>query len=145
MFQPITTSFLEVSERNGGNPFGLKAEDGPMVDCLLNFSWTEPKDINDMFEVSQRIMDRSLAAVKKIGAEHPFLYINYGAPGQQVVMSYGTENCQKLKEISKKYDPEQVFQTLQPGHHKLRCSVAEYPVASTTASTDPRLFATADL
>ncbi|KAM5519909.1 FAD binding domain protein [Fusarium oxysporum f. sp. phaseoli] len=33
--------------------------------------------------------------------------------------NYGTSNKSKLKGIAKKYDPQQVFQQLQPGYFKL--------------------------
>lgn len=122
MFQPLTKDFLKRSESNGGNPFGMKVEDGPLTDCLLNFAWGDAADSDIMLEVSQRILERSQEAAKKADAHHPFLYMNYGAPEQKVVQSYGEENCAKLRMISEKYDPEQVFQKLQPGHHKLVCS-----------------------
>lgn len=52
-------------------------------------------------------------------AGHPFQYLNYAAPFQDPLASYGVKNLQRLREVSKKYDPDQVFQRLVPGGFKL--------------------------
>ena len=49
----------------------------------------------------------------------PFQYLNYAAPFQDPFASYGEKNLQLLREVSKKYDPDQVFQKLVPGGFKL--------------------------
>jgi hypothetical protein len=36
-----------------------------------------------------------------------------------VFWGYGEENLEKLKAVSKKYDPSGVFEKLQPGYFKL--------------------------
>lgn len=54
-----------------------------------------------------------------MGLDHPYLYQNYAAQQQNVLASYGATNLAKLKAASQKYDPQQVFQRLQPGYFKL--------------------------
>jgi hypothetical protein len=44
--------------------------------------------------------------------------MNYASQFQDVIASYGPRK-NKLKSIAKKYDPKDVFQTLQPGYFKL--------------------------
>lgn len=56
-------------------------------------------------------------AVHDVG--YPFEYLNYAAPFQNPLASYGAHNLQFLKEVSKKYDPDQIFQRLVPGGFKL--------------------------
>ena len=63
--------------------------------------------------------DRAVAAAKAKGLDHPFLYQNYAALQQKVFPSYGAANMAKLKSISNKYDPQQVWQKLTPGYFKL--------------------------
>lgn len=46
-------------------------------------------------------------------------YINYADETQDLLGRYGAENVRRLREISQRYDPEQVFQTLWRGGFKL--------------------------
>ena len=48
-----------------------------------------------------------------------YIYLNYALPSQDPISGYGAANVAALKAASKKYDPEQVFQTLVPGGFKL--------------------------
>ena len=48
-----------------------------------------------------------------------YIYMNYASQFEDVIKSYGAANKAKLKSIEQKYDPQAVFQTLQPGYFKL--------------------------
>lgn len=50
---------------------------------------------------------------EKRGSYIPFLFMNDGSRDQNPLASYGSSNVKKLKAVSKKYDPSQLFQTLQ--------------------------------
>ncbi len=54
---------------------------------------------------------------KELGEERglylPFLYMNDASRDQNPIAGYGEGNVKKLKAASKKYDPAQIFQTLQ--------------------------------
>jgi hypothetical protein len=131
----MLSSSLAYTQSNGGNPLGIKEEDGPLfrkinrrcnastdqVDIVFSttVSWDRPEDDDIMREVSHRIIDRTIALGKKRGLYHPFLYQNYAAAQQDVMSSYGQENKDKLLAIQNKYDPHGVFSKLQPGHFKL--------------------------
>lgn len=43
----------------------------------------------------------------------PFLYMNDASRDQDPIATYGSKNKNKLKEVSLRYDGEQVFQKLQ--------------------------------
>ena len=47
------------------------------------------------------------------GLDLPFLYMGDSSRDQDPIAGYGASNVAKLKATSKKYDPAQVFQTLQ--------------------------------
>jgi hypothetical protein len=49
----------------------------------------------------------------------PFKYLNYAAPFQDPIGSYGEANQTKLREASHKYDPDKLFQKGVPGGWKL--------------------------
>lgn len=48
-----------------------------------------------------------------------FQYLNYAAPFQTPLESYGEENLRFLRAVSEKYDPKGVFQKRVPGGFKL--------------------------
>lgn len=48
-----------------------------------------------------------------------FEYLNYAGPHQSPLASYGADNLNFLRQISKKYDPTGVFQSKVPGGFKL--------------------------
>ncbi|KAJ6786099.1 hypothetical protein PWT90_05987 [Aphanocladium album] len=119
VFQPITTSMTKHFAKNGGNPLGLEGQ-GPLTLVNIDISWTKISDDKRIFAAAQAIVDRSVAAAKARGLDHPYLYQNYASQKQDVFASYGAANLAKLRKISKKYDPDQVLQRLQPGYFKLQ-------------------------
>jgi hypothetical protein len=46
-------------------------------------------------------------------------YLNYADGSQDPLASYGPANAQKLREVSGKYDPQQVFQRLARGRFNI--------------------------
>ncbi len=54
---------------------------------------------------------------KELGEERgsyvPFLFMNDASRDQNPLAAYGSTNIERLKAASRKYDPSQVFQTLQ--------------------------------
>ncbi|KAK7043897.1 hypothetical protein VNI00_008063 [Paramarasmius palmivorus] len=59
------------------------------------------------------------AESKARGLEMPWLYLNYALPWQKVYESFGAANHQKMKDVKKRYDPQNVFGRLWPGGFKL--------------------------
>lgn len=51
--------------------------------------------------------------------DNEYLYMNYASQFQDVVPSYNATNHARLVSIAEKYDPDGVFQRLQPGYFKL--------------------------
>ena len=88
-----------------------------LINCAV--MWSNAADDAAVLEVAKRIIDRSVARAKELRMAHRFQYQNYSDISQEVFSGYGEENLKRLKEIGKKYDPEQVFQELQPGYFKL--------------------------
>ena len=85
----------------------------------IAISWSDESDDAAVLAAAQNTVTRSLAAASAQGLDNKYLYQNYAAQSQDVFPSYGAANYARLKEISKKYDPEQVWQKLQPGYFKL--------------------------
>lgn len=81
--------------------------------------WSNAADDAEVYSATSRVIERSVAAAKQLGVDHRYIYQNYAAKGQDVFAGYGEANQRRLVEISKTYDPEGVFQKLQPGYFKL--------------------------
>lgn len=87
----------------------------------LAFAWSDAADDARVYSATQRVIERSVTAAKKLGVDNKYIYQNYAAKGQDVFAGYGEANRQRLIKISEKYDPKGVFQKLQPGYFKLGC------------------------
>lgn len=85
----------------------------------LAIMWSSPLDDDRITAAGNRVVNSSVAVAKSMNADYKYIYQNYAFSNQDVFASYGEANKQRLIEISRKYDPEQIFQTLQPGYFKL--------------------------
>lgn len=85
----------------------------------LLFSWADEADDDLVYRTTKTTSERIVAAAKAKGRYNKYIYLNYGGQDQKVLQSYGDDNYARLKAISHKYDPQQVFQKLQPGGFKL--------------------------
>lgn len=54
-----------------------------------------------------------------IGADNPFVYLDYAYKTQDPLASYGKKNYEHIKAMAEKYDPLRVFQTMVPGGFKI--------------------------
>ncbi|KAI1085577.1 FAD-binding domain-containing protein [Whalleya microplaca] len=81
--QPIPKNLAEQGIAKGGNPMGIPREDHQ---CL---------------PTRERNLDL------------PFLFMNDASRDQNPLASYGPENVEKLRQISRKYDEDQLFQNQQ--------------------------------
>jgi hypothetical protein len=56
---------------------------------------------------------------QSIGADNPYLYLNYADKKQNPLASYGAANVEKMKAAAMKYDPHGIFQNMMPGGFKI--------------------------
>ena len=72
-----------------------------------------------MMKAAEDYLQFSKAMAIELGADNNYYYMPYSSGYQSVISGYGAANQAKLSAISRNYDPQQVFQTLQPGYFKL--------------------------
>ncbi|KAL9064571.1 MAG: hypothetical protein Q9161_008793 [Pseudevernia consocians] len=120
VFQPVTKDIISHFSKNGGNALGIAESDGPLNLVDIAISWSSPSDDSRVMAAASNFIDRSTAAAKDMGLDYKFIYQNYAAKSQDVFGGYGEANQQRLIKISEDYDPERVFQELQPGYFKLK-------------------------
>ena len=86
----------------------------------IYFRWEDVADDAQVKSIVNGIISKSTALAKSRGLYNRYLYENYVYIEQDVFSGYGEANKNRLIRISKEYDPEGVFQFLQPGYFKLR-------------------------
>ncbi len=85
----------------------------------LAIMWSSQIDDERIAAAANRIIDKAVATAKSMSLDFRYIYQNYASLNQDVFAGYGQVNKQRLIEISQRYDPQQVFQKLQPGYFKL--------------------------
>jgi Zn-dependent oligopeptidase len=65
------------------------------------------------------LINRIREYAESIGADNPYLYLNYADKTQDALAGYGKESVKKMKAAARKYDPSGVFQRLVPGGFKI--------------------------
>ncbi|ROW10352.1 hypothetical protein VMCG_01988 [Cytospora schulzeri] len=117
LLQPLPKAIVQL----GDNPMGLSRQsvDGLLVMTTVMVRTAEQKTAAypkcKEFFTTLREFARSTDEDLNLDWE----YINYADETQDPLGSYGAENVKKLKEVSERYDPEQVFQKLCRGGFKL--------------------------
>jgi hypothetical protein len=104
---------------NGTNLFGLTPgrTDDVMVD--MTAAYNNKADDRRVQSVIAEIVNEQRALLKQTGHLMDFIYLNYADNSQKVLQSWGNENVAKLRDVSKKYDPNGVFQKQVPGGFKI--------------------------
>ena len=117
--QPITKPMVSHFSTRGGNALGILPSDAPLILMSLAIMWLSPSDDARILAAATRIVSQSVAAAKEMGLDYKYIYQNYASLNQDVFAGYGEANLARLRDVSSEYDPEGVFQRLQPGYFKL--------------------------
>lgn len=119
LYQGITEPQIKAMQKNGGNPLGISPADGPLYLIHVACWWENEADDATIYTFITQVLKRIKAEATKRGKDNDYIYMNYASLYEDVIRGYGADNKAKLKRIAKKYDPQQVMQTLQPGYFKL--------------------------
>ncbi|KAL7934398.1 hypothetical protein V8C35DRAFT_302486 [Trichoderma chlorosporum] len=108
--QPVT---------NGTNMFGLTP--GKTDDVLIDMTAAYNNESDDALveSVINDIVNQQRAFLNSTGYLLDFIYLNYADISQNVLSTWGNNSLAKLQAVSKKYDPNGVFQKQSPGGYKL--------------------------
>lgn len=99
----------------------------PTIELMILFlivlqlcpQWDLAQDDETVKAWAARIFAKSAALAEREGLLHRWMYPNYATKGQDVYAGFGEENRRKMKEVQRKYDPEGIFDRLQPGYFKV--------------------------
>ena len=115
--QPIAASTVTKGQSRGGNPLGIEEEAQTWL--VINCGWSLEADDKMVLATSAEFLNKVDETAASKGLSFTFLYLNDAAMDQRPIDSYGDENVQRLKGISREYDPDGVFQKLAKGGFKL--------------------------
>lgn len=137
LYQPLPPVYWKESAARGGNVLGLERFNGQILCCKSNLTSRRRKR-TDMLPVYQPylswqgaeqdalfqqagadLINRISAYAVSIGADNPYLYLDYADSSQDPLVGYGAENVKKMKAAAEKYDPQQIFQKNVPGGFKI--------------------------
>ncbi|KAF2962902.1 hypothetical protein GQX73_g10673 [Xylaria multiplex] len=102
------------------NPFGLGTNESQSL-LISNFNaiWTDPADDEHVEKATRALMDSIDNDARHLGTYNPFLYLNYAAPWQDPIASYGVKNVDRLRKVAREVDPRGVFTYQVPGGFKI--------------------------
>jgi hypothetical protein len=86
---------------------------------LATVTWHDPVNDPLLTQAIEIYFSQIDTLSKSLGLYNEFSYFNYAYKDQKVMKGYGKENLQRMKSVSKQFDPEGVFQRLVPGGFKL--------------------------
>ncbi|KAL2150094.1 hypothetical protein VTH82DRAFT_7770 [Thermothelomyces myriococcoides] len=116
---PLTKAHLQHSVEAGGNAMDILPSDGPLLILLINPSWTRPEDDNRVFAAVESLLANMRQLAAKRGCLHRYIYANYGYHKDDIMAGYGEKSLERLREVSRKYDPDGMFQRGIAGGFKL--------------------------
>ncbi|CAG8207918.1 unnamed protein product [Penicillium salamii] len=119
IYQGITEPMIKNMAKHGGNALGLDSSNGPVHLMHIACWWSNESDDDTVYAFVNAFWEKVIAHAKTVGIYNEYIYMNYASMFQDPISGYGDSNKALLKKIAKKFDPKQVYQTLQPGYFKL--------------------------
>ena len=117
VLQPLLPNWTRKGDEN---PLGL--DDGthePLVVVSFTVNWDEQRDDKLVQTTIRHAIEQIDAAAAAHRTGHRYRYLNYCAEWQRPFEGYGEENWRFLRRVSRKYDPEGLFQKGCVGGFKL--------------------------
>jgi len=116
VFQAILPGWM-----NKGHPNVLGLEDctEPLIIINGSVTWAEAKDDELVRSAVRRLLEQIDVAAAARQASHPYRFMNYCMEWQRPYDGCGEENLKLMREASRKYDPDGLFQSGCAGGFKI--------------------------
>jgi hypothetical protein len=116
-FHPVAPGVISKSPFLQSAISTLSSPPQPMVIAQITGTWKDEKDTKTIEETAVQLISDVESAAREDGMQTGYVYLNYAHSGQKV---YGEgDRLQRLRDISKRYDPDGIFQRCVPGGFKL--------------------------
>ena len=117
VLQPLLPAWVQ---KGDANPLGLHdCAYEPLVIVSFTVNWAERRDDEFVKTATRRAIEQIDAVAVANRTNHRFRYLNYCAEWQRPFESYGGDNWRFLQGVSRRYDPERLFQRGCIGGFKL--------------------------
>jgi hypothetical protein len=90
-----------------------------LIVVLLSTSWPDSASTKEVQQATRHVISLLESCAEAKGLLLGFQYLNYAAPYQTPLESYGEENNEFMRKVSRKYDQGEVFQKRVRGGFKL--------------------------
>ncbi|KAK8036503.1 FAD-binding domain-containing protein [Apiospora marii] len=107
--QIFSKAAIAATEAKGGSPLQLANESYCFLEVMIN--WTDAEHDEAAMQALVDVGKDLAASAHEMGTDLNFHYMNDAGPDQDVLASYGSMN--RMRAVSRAYDPYQVFQHLQ--------------------------------
>ncbi|CZT21994.1 uncharacterized protein RCC_07863 [Ramularia collo-cygni] len=116
-YNPIPAKAIVASRTRGSNPFGIKE----IAQCRigLDHGWTRAEDDEKVLAADVAFLNDIADLARSYGLLQEYIGMNNAGEHQDVMGHYGKENLERMRNVSRKYDVDQVFQELCAGPFKL--------------------------
>lgn len=101
------------------NSLGLTNRKGTRAVILLTESWQRQEDDEHVYAAVAALVTALEDKARSLGAYDPYIYLNYAAPWQDPIASYGEDKVQGLRALRSRVDPMGVFTKRVPGGFKI--------------------------
>lgn len=101
------------------NALGLADRKRTLAVCLLSPTWPNQAQDEVVYAGARALMEDIEKRAKKLGVHDEYIYLNYAAPWQDPISSYGKASVKRLKKLRAKVDPHGVFTRRVPGGFKI--------------------------
>ena len=117
VLQPLLPQWVR---KGDGNSLGLdEGPSEPLVMVSFTVNWSDARDDAHARGTTRRAIEMIERIATETGSTHRYRYLNYCDEWQRPFEGYGEENWRFLKKVSRKYDPEGLFQEACVGGFKL--------------------------
>ncbi|KAM0278393.1 hypothetical protein ACHAQH_005215 [Verticillium albo-atrum] len=118
-FEPLSRRIQKASQARGGNIMGVADVEEDLLIVFVMPLWSDAKYDDEVHAASEKWYRAVKEYTQSIDKDHPFEFANYAASYQDPMASYGQENLEFLRTVSRKYDPKSMFQMAVRGGYKL--------------------------
>ncbi|RAK99589.1 FAD-binding oxidoreductase [Aspergillus ibericus CBS 121593] len=115
--EPVPPSIYARAARE--NSLGLSDASGTLMVALLSATWDDAADDAQVEKVARELFTAIESDAHRLDAYHPFVYLNYAAPWQDPIGSYGEASVDRLRRVARDVDPKGVFTADVPGGFKI--------------------------
>lgn len=107
------------ASKNSDGPWSTEGPHHDVISILMLPTWKNEKDDDKVRQWTERVTEEINHLAKSEGKLDKFVYVNDANERQDSYATLSPENFERMREISKKYDPDGVFQKLREGGPKL--------------------------